>query len=84
MTMPEAAVDEYNRFVLLQHNVRRAGQFTVVDTVAQTTGEKILPHNHFRLGILTLDSRHATATLLRCHCQVKGGNNQLNGSILLS
>lgn len=67
MTMPEATVDENNRLVFLQHNVRRSGQFTVVDTIAQTSGEEILPHNQFRLSILSLDSRHATAALLRCH-----------------
>lgn len=67
MTMPEATIDENNRLVFLKHNVRRAGQFGIIDTIAQTSGEKILPHNHFRLSILSLDSSHAVATLLRCH-----------------
>ena len=40
MTMPKATVDENNRLIFLQHNVRRSGQFTVVDTIAQTTREK--------------------------------------------
>lgn len=67
MSMPETTVDEHNSFVILQHNVRRAGQFAVVDTIAQSSGEKELPHNHLRFCILSLDCRHATATLLRCH-----------------
>lgn len=66
VAMPETTVDKNNRLVFLQHNIRRSGQFTVVDTIAQTSGEKILPHNHLRLGVLSLDSRHTTAALLRC------------------
>ena len=66
MTMPEATVDKNNSLVFLKHNVRRAGQFGIIDTIAQASGEKIPPHNHFRLGILSPDSRHTTAALLRC------------------
>lgn len=67
MAVPETAVDENDCPVFLEDNVGRSRQLPVVDAIAQTTGEKILPDDHLRLRILSLDGRHAAASLLRCH-----------------
>ena len=67
MSMPETTVDKHNCLVSLKHYVGRTGQFSIVDTIAQSSGEKILPNNHLRFGILSLYSRHATASLRWCH-----------------
>ena len=67
MTMPEATVDKHDCLILLQHNIRAPRQLTVIDPIAQPAGEKIFPDNHLRLGILPLDSRHASAPLFGCH-----------------
>ena len=65
MSMPEAAVNEYDCLILFQYNIRRFRQFTGVDSITQTLREKILPNNHFRLGIFTLYRCHTAAPLLR-------------------
>ncbi len=67
MAVSETAVDENDCPVLLEDNVGRSRKLPVVDSIAQATGEKILPHYHLRLRILSLDGRHAAASLLRCH-----------------
>ena len=67
MPMPETPVHKDHSLIFLQHNIRRARQFSVADPIAQSPGEKILPYNHFRLRIPPLDSRHAMVALFRCH-----------------
>ena len=67
MPMPEATVDENDGFVLWQNNIWIARHLSDLNSVTQTTREKILPHNHFWFCVLSFDCCHATATLLRSH-----------------
>lgn len=64
--MPETSVDENDGLVLRQYNIRISRQFSDLNPIAQTAREKILPHNHLRLCILSLDSRHIPAPLFGC------------------
>ena len=66
MAVPEASVDENDCLIFGQYYIRITRQLFDLNTEPQTTREKILPHNHLRLRILPLNSRHTAATLLRC------------------
>lgn len=67
MTMPKASVDKNDGLVFGQNNIRIARQLPDLNTKLQITREKILSHNHLRLRIFPLDSRHTSTPLLRCH-----------------
>lgn len=67
MSVPETSVDKNDSLVLWQNNIRCARQFSDLNTEPQTTGEKMLPHNHLRFRIFPLDSRHIPSPLFRCH-----------------
>ena len=63
MPVPEASVDENDGLVLRQDNIRISQQLPDLNTETQTAREKILPHNQFRVGILSL---YSAIQRLRC------------------
>lgn len=67
MTMPEAAVDENDRVVLLQHYVRTARQVFPVQGIAKTAGMQKLAHDHLWTRVNAPDARHAVVPLFFCH-----------------
>lgn len=67
MTMPEAAVDENDRVILLQHYVRTARQVFPVQGIAKTAGMQKLAHNHLWTCVNAPDARHAVVPLFFCH-----------------
>lgn len=66
MPVPKTPVDEYHRTVSAQHDIGSAGQPPHVDTVTETAGKKIFPHNDFRLRISAPYVRHAAMPLFWC------------------
>ena len=67
MTMPEAAVDENDRVVLPQYDVRAARQVFAVQRIAKTAGMQKLAHNHLWTRVNAPDARHAVVPLFFCH-----------------
>lgn len=66
MPMPEAPIHKHHRFVLRQHNIRRARQPPVILPVPQPIGKQKLPHRLLRLRILATDPRHIVTSYFRC------------------
>ena len=61
MTMPEATVDEDDSLVLAEYDVWRAGKFSVMQPIAETTSVEIASHQHLRLCVTGANSRHIAA-----------------------
>ncbi len=59
--VPEAAVDEDDGLDAAEYDVRRAGELTVVQTVAEAGGVDCLSDNQLRLGVLAADGGHNAA-----------------------
>lgn len=62
MQVPEAAMNEYDCFVFLQHQVRFAGKIPIVQAITIATSEQLLAEQHFRPSVFATDRRHITAT----------------------
>lgn len=65
MAMPEAAIHKDASAVLAEHDVGRARQPAIVDTVTETAGEEIPPHHHLWFRILRVNRSHDLAPLFR-------------------
>ena len=65
MTMPEAPVHKDARPVLSQHQVGMSRQPLMVQPIPESPLPQPTPHNHLRLRVLRLDSRHVIIPLLR-------------------
>lgn len=63
MSVPEAAMDEYHRSVLLEHKVGGARQSPHMKSISKTPGEKQRTQYSFRLRILSANARHHAAAL---------------------
>ena len=63
MSVPEAAVDEYNRPVHREHKVGGARQPSHMKSISKTPGEKKEAKCSFRPGVLSANARHHAATL---------------------
>lgn len=61
MAMPKAAVHKNYRVIFWQNEVGFARQSSVMQPKPETHFMKAAPDNHFRLGILGLDSGHHSA-----------------------
>lgn len=58
MAMPEATMNEDDRFIFWQHQVGLAGQGFIVQFVPEALSMQKLPHQHFRFGVLALYLAH--------------------------
>ena len=58
MPMPEASVNQYDRLPLRQNNVRSPGKVAIMESITKAGCMQRLAHDHFRLGITTLDAGH--------------------------
>ena len=63
VAVPEAAVDEYDGAVLRQHQIRRAGQASVVESVAIALAPQLFPDGPLRGRVLRADAGHAVVPL---------------------
>jgi hypothetical protein len=61
MTVPEAPVHKYDRFVLWKRQVGSAGQFPVVQPETETAGMEPAAYDHFRFGVCAPDRGHIAA-----------------------
>ena len=65
MSVPEAAVDEYNGFVFWQHDIRRSRQVPAVQAETESVPVQQGADQKFRLGVPAADAGHIpTASLL--------------------
>lgn len=58
MSMPETTVYENDSVVLGKHQIRLAGQSSVVETIPEPAGKKLFSYVHFETCILASDVRH--------------------------
>ena len=58
MSMPEAAMNKNNRVVFAQYKVGFAGEFFMVQAVAETMCMQKLTHQHFRFCVLAFNAAH--------------------------
>ena len=63
MSMPDTAVDEYNRFVFHEHYVGRAWQPLHMKSIAKATGKKKRAERPLRPSVLPSNARHHSAAL---------------------
>ena len=63
MSVPETPVHKYACPILAQHQIRVGWKPVVVQPVAEPVRVKVLPDNHFRLGILAAYVLHAQVAL---------------------
>ena len=61
MPVPEAAVDENDRSMLMQNYIRSTRKFLVVKPEAEPPSVKPAPDHHFWLRVTALDSGHVPA-----------------------
>ena len=64
MSMPEASVYKDDRTILAQYYIRMTRQTRVVESIAEPSAEKELPHHYLRLGIPPAYRSHTTMALL--------------------
>ena len=62
--VPETAVDEDARAVFAQHHVGTARQPRMVQPIAEPVSPQVAPHHQLGLGVLAVDGRHVTVSLL--------------------
>ena len=67
MSMPEAAVDKHHCAILAHYNVGTTGQAGMVQPIAKSSAEQVVPHYQLRLCILAVYRRHTAMALLTCH-----------------
>lgn len=65
--MPETPVHEYHRAIPAQHYIRTTRQARMIQPIAETACKEVLPHQHFRFGVLAMYCRHTAMPLLFCH-----------------
>lgn len=61
MAMPETAVDPHNLFSSWQHDIRRSGQISSMQSVAEPHGRKHFANGDFRTGVLATNASHQRA-----------------------
>ncbi len=61
MPVPEAAVDENDRTMLLQNNIGSTRKLLVMKPEAKPPSVKPAPDHHFRLRVTALDGSHVSA-----------------------
>lgn len=66
VSMPEAAVDEYSCPVLWEYEVRRAGQFSDMKSIAKPLSEEKRAKGSFWPSVLSANTRHHPAALRCC------------------
>ena len=64
MSMPEAPIHKDARPVFPQHQVRMPRQSFMVQPISESSLPQATSHNHLRLRVLRLDSRHVGMSLL--------------------
>lgn len=65
MLVPEAAMDEYDRPVLRQHDIRPPGQAWPREAVTEPKSMEALANLQFDFRVLSADARHQRGTLFR-------------------
>jgi hypothetical protein len=63
MTVPETAMHEDNFTLSGKNQIRLAGQFRVVQSIAKSRSVQKAPNHHLGVSVLTLDQRHYVAAL---------------------
>ena len=58
MSMPEAAVNENNRFVLRENQIRFSGHLCAMKAIPIALGMEVASYLHLGLCIFTLDAAH--------------------------
>jgi hypothetical protein len=58
MTVPEAPVNEYRRFVLWQEDIRSTRQIGSVESESIAVGVQQAPNRHLRSRVATADTTH--------------------------
>ena len=61
VSMPEAAVDEYYRSVLREHEVRGSGQLSDMKPISESPGEEKGAKSPLRPSVLSANTRHHAA-----------------------
>lgn len=74
--VPKTSVDEDDRPVARQHDVRASGKPRVMQPEAEASAEEELPHQQFRLGVLSPYGRHAAMALLLGHFVHRNWDNR--------